>query len=52
MTVASWVLLAAALVVLTIGVVVHRRGRRTDAGQTGAILSYVVGADLLVFALL
>lgn len=52
MTPASWVLLAAALVVLAAGAVVYRRGWRTETGQTGAILSFVVGADLLAFALL
>ena len=52
MTPASWLLLAAALVVLAVGGVIHRRARRAEAGQTGAILSFVVGADLLVFALL
>lgn len=52
MTPASWVLLAASLVALAGGSVGYLRGRRTEAGQTGAILSLVVGADLLVFALL
>lgn len=52
MTPASWVLLAAALVVIAVGAIMYRLGRRTEAGQTGAILSLVVGADLLVFALL
>ncbi len=52
MSPASWVLLAAAVVVLGLGAVVYRRARRTEAAQTGAILSFVVGADLLAFALL
>lgn len=51
MSPASLVLLAAALVVLGAGAVVYRRGRRTEAAQTGAILSFVAAADLLVFAL-
>lgn len=51
MTTAGWVLLVAALVVLVAGMVAYRTGRRTEDGQTSAILSFVVGADLLVFAL-
>jgi hypothetical protein len=52
MTTVAWVLLVAALILLAVGVVSYRRGRRRDEGQTSAILSFVVGADLLVFALL
>lgn len=52
MTPASWILLAAALVVLTVGTVVYRRSWSTEGGQTVAILSFIIGADLLVFALL
>ena len=52
MTPVSWGLLVAALVLLAVGAVAYRRGRRMDGAQTGAILSFVVGADLLVFALL
>lgn len=51
MTPVGWVLLAAALVVLAVGAIIYRRSR-TEDGQTGAILSFVLGADLLVFALL
>ena len=52
MTQVSWGLLAAALVLLVAGAFAYRRGRQSDGGQTGAILSFVVGADLLAFALL
>jgi hypothetical protein len=46
----GWVLGAAALVALTFGVVRFRRGRRNDDHQTGAFLSLIVAADLLVLA--
>ena len=41
---------AAALVALTFGVVRLRAGRRNDDRQMGAILSFIVAADLLVLA--
>jgi hypothetical protein len=47
----EWVLGAAAVVVLTLGLVSYRVRRRHDDRQTAAILSLIVGADLLVLAI-
>lgn len=46
----GWVLGAAALVVLTVGIVTCARSRHSNEGKTAALLSFIVGADLLVFA--
>ena len=45
-----WVFGAAALVVLVLGVVFYRLAHRDDDRQTAAIVSFIVGADLLVLA--
>ena len=45
-----WVFGAAALVVILLGIVFYRLAHRDDDRQTAAILSFIVGADLLVFA--
>lgn len=46
----GWVFGAAALLALTIGVMRVRAGRRHDGHQTGAFLSFILAADLLVLA--
>jgi hypothetical protein len=46
----EWVFGAAAVVVLVLGLVSYRVRRRSDDHQTAAILSLIVGADLLVLA--
>lgn len=45
-----WVLGAAALVVLVLGVVFYRLAHRDDDRQTAAIVSFILGADLLILA--
>ena len=47
----EWVFGAAALVVLTLGLVSYRIHRPKDDRQTTAILSLIIGADLLVLAI-
>ena len=47
----EWVFGAAAAVVLVLGLVSYRARRRNDDRQTAAILSFIVGADLLVLAI-
>jgi hypothetical protein len=47
----EWVLGAAAVVVLALGLVSYRVRRRSDDRQTAAILSFIIGADLLVLAI-
>jgi len=47
----EWVFGAAAVVVLALGLVSYRMRRRSDDPQTAAILSLIVGADLLVLAI-
>ena len=46
----QWVLGAAALVVVALGLVLYRLPRRDDDRQAAAIVSFIVGADLLVLA--
>ena len=46
----EWVFGAAAVVVLAIGLRRYRVSRRNHGPQTAAVLSFIVGADLLVFA--
>jgi hypothetical protein len=45
-----WVLGGAAVVVLALGLVFYRLARRDDDRQAAAIVSFIVGADLLVLA--
>ena len=45
-----WVFAVAAVVVIVLGLVFYRLAHRDDDRQTAAILSFIVGADLLVFA--
>lgn len=45
-----WVLGAAALVVLVLGAVFYRLAHRDDDRQTAAIVSFILGADLLILA--
>jgi predicted anti-sigma-YlaC factor YlaD len=47
----GWVFGAGALVLLTVGVVVYRLSGQNDDRQAAAIVSLIVGADLLVFAI-
>ena len=49
-TTVEWVFGAAAVVVLILGAVLYRLARRDDDRQTAAIVSFIVGADLLVLA--
>ncbi len=46
----GWVFGAVALVLLTLGLVSYRVGRPSDDRQAAAIVSLIIGADLLVFA--
>ena len=49
----SWmglVFAAAAMAVMVAGLVSYRLAHRDDDRQTAAIVSFIVGADLLVFA--
>jgi hypothetical protein len=50
---ASWmglVFAAAAVAVMVVGLVFYRLAHRYDDRHTAAIVSFIVGADLLVFA--
>ena len=47
----KWVFGAAAVVVLTLGLISYGVRHRHDDRQTAAILSLIVGADLLVLAI-
>lgn len=46
----GWVLGAAALVLLAVGVLGYRVGRPSGDRQAAAIVSLILGADLLVLA--
>jgi nitrogen fixation-related uncharacterized protein len=46
----GWVLGGAALVLLAVGLVAYWWGRPSDDRQAAAIVSLIVGADLLVLA--
>lgn len=45
-----WVFGSAAVVVLVVGAVFYRLASRDDDRQTAAIVSFIVGADLLILA--
>jgi hypothetical protein len=45
-----WVFGGAAVVVLLLGALFYRLAHRDDDRQTAAIVSFIVGADLLVLA--
>ena len=47
----GWILGAAALVLLALGLVSNRASGGNDDRQTAAIVCFIVGADLLVFAI-
>ena len=49
-TTVEWVFGGAAVVVLVLGAVFYRLAHRDDDRQTAAIVSFIVGADLLVLA--
>ena len=49
-TTVEWVFGGAAVVVLVLGAVLYRLAHRDDDRQTAAIVSFIVGADLLVLA--
>lgn len=46
----EWVFAGAALVVVVLGLVLYRLARRDDDRQTAAIVSFILSADLLIFA--
>jgi hypothetical protein len=46
----GWVLGVAALLLLAVGLVGYRVGRPSDDRQAAAIVSLILGADLLVLA--
>ena len=51
MSTAGWILSAAALVLLTLGLVGYGLGGPGGDRRTAAIVSLILGADLLVLAL-
>ena len=51
MSTAGWVLGAAALVLLTLGLIGYRLGGPSGDRRAAAIVSLIMGADLLVIAL-
>jgi len=47
----EWVFGAAAVVVVALGLINYRARRGDDDRQTTAILSFIIGADLVVLAI-